>query len=169
MYHTAIRPASAIGITYERFVAAMDIPTVLLEYVRVVIWPLIIAAVIFSYGRSLVRLLEKSKVKVSLFGVDVEVDIGELARTLTAAAGGALSERQWRLLEDIAHKGSVSVHTEGYKLKMGADLDWIRPIRNAGLVMSVPDGQYIEQATDLILTPLGTLLLDAKRRRRSGG
>ena len=45
------------------------------------------------------------------------------------------------------------------------DLSWIRPVRIAGLIMTLPDGRYIEQAEEIVLTPLGELLMQAKQKR----
>lgn len=133
-----------------------------LEYIRVLVWPLVTLLLIMRFGDTLITAIQKSKVKLSLFGVDIETSIADLERTLTAAVDGALSPKQWDLLEKIWKKGSVSIQNEGYVMNMSSDLAWIRPIRNAGLLMSLPDGKYIEQATELVLTPLGKLLMQAR-------
>ena len=139
-----------------------DSPAIL-EYIRILVWPLVTLLLIMKFGNTLITAIQKSKVKLSLFGVEIETSIVDLERTLTAAVDGALSPKQWDLLEKIWKKGTVSVQNEGYVMDMSADLKWIRPIRNAGLLMSLPDGKYIEQATELALTPLGKLLMQARR------
>ena len=140
----------------------MEFAKLVLEYIRVLIWPFVAVIVILKYGHSLISVLEKSKVKLSLFGVEVEANIADLERILTAAAGGSLTAQQWNLLEKIGREGSIFVQKEGYKMDMTGDLQWIRPVRNAGLIMTLPDGKYIEQATELVLTPLGKLVMEAK-------
>jgi hypothetical protein len=133
-----------------------------LEYLKVLVWPVVASGALFWYRNAIGAALSKTKVKLSLFGVDVEANIAELERTLTAATGGTLSEAQWSLLQKISQHESVSVAGQGYKMSMQGDLPWIRPLRNAGLIMTLPDGKYIEQATDLVLTPLGKLLMTAR-------
>jgi len=146
----------------------MDPAQLILEYIKVLIWPLVVVVVILKYGSSLIHVFERSKVKLSLFGVEVEINIAELERILTAAAGGSLTSQQWSLLEKIAREGSVFVQKEGYKMDMNGDLPWIRPVRNAGLIMTLPDGKYIEQAAEFVLTPLGKLVMEAKSSRPVG-
>src|SRR5262245_9234094 len=113
----------------------MDVAKLVLEFVKALIWPIVAALVILMYGKSLISAFGKSKVKLSIFGVEFEVSTADLERTLTAAAGGSLTTQQWELLEKIGLKGSVSVTEEGYKMQLPGDLTWIRPIRNAGLIM----------------------------------
>jgi hypothetical protein len=143
----------------------MEFAQLVLEYIQVLIWPLVVVAIVLKYGRSLLGVLEKSKVKLSLFGVEVEANIADIERNLTSAVGGSLTPQQWDLLERMGREGSVLVQREGYKMNMTGDLQWIRPVRNAGLIMTLPDGKYIEQATELVLTPLGKLLIEAKFNR----
>jgi hypothetical protein len=143
----------------------MDIAKLVLEYIQVLIWPIVAVMVIRKYGQSLIRVFEKSKVKLSLFGVELEANIADLERVLTAAVSGSLTAKQWDLLERIGREGAIFVQKEGYKMNMPGDLNWIRPVRNAGLIMTLPDGKYIEQATELVLTPLGRLLMEAKLSR----
>lgn len=144
----------------------MDVAKIVLEYTQVLIWPMVALVALFKYGHYLISMLEKSKVKLSLFGIEVEVNIDDLERILTQSVGGQLLPEQWNLLERIAREGSITVKKEGFKMDMSGDLSWIRPVRNAGLIMTLPDGKYIEQATELVLTPLGKLLMEAKLNRQ---
>jgi hypothetical protein len=39
-------------------------------------------------------------------------------------------------------------------------------LRNARLLKSLPDGEYIEKAKELQLTPLGNLLMESKMSKK---
>lgn len=144
----------------------MLVAQMILEYLRVVLWPTVVILALFKYGAGLLAALQRSHVKLSLFGVEVDADISRLEQILTAPVGGSLTPQQWLLLERIEATGSVSVKAERYDMSMSGDLAWIRPVRNAGLLKTLPDGQYIEQATEMVLSPLGRLLMDARRGQR---
>ena len=100
----------------------MEIAKLVLEYIRVLIWPLAATIVLLRYGRYLIYMLEKSKVKLSLYGVAVQVNLVDLERMLTSAVGGKLTPKQWNLLKRIAREGSISVEKEGYEMHMNGDL-----------------------------------------------
>ena len=139
----------------------------ILEYLKIIIWPTIVIFALIRYREVIEEAFYRSKVKLSLFGFEIEIKISDLEQSMIATVGGTLSNQQWGLLEKIHKDGPVSVSTEGYKMSMQADLSWIRPIRNAGPLMSLPDGEYIEEAEELDLTPLGKLLIESKTASKS--
>jgi hypothetical protein len=140
----------------------MDTSLHILEYIKVLVWPIVAAYALVRFGGAIASALGRSKVKLSLFGVEIEVPVSQLEQVLTAAVGGRLSAQQWALLEQSAKDGVLSVAKAGYRMTMDGDLPWVRPVRNAGLIMTLPDGQYIEQATDIVLTPLGKVLMSSR-------
>ena len=137
----------------------MELEELILEYIKVLVWPVIIIFALVMYHDLIGGLIQKSKVKLSLFGVVIETKISDLEQVLMAPVGGRLTDQQWAMLQKIATRGPITVATEGYKMHMEGDLPWIRPVRNAGLILTLPDGKYIEQAEQITLTPLGELLM----------
>ena len=137
----------------------MELEELILEYIKVLVWPVIVIFTLVMYRDLIAGLIHKSKVKLSLFGVEIETKISDLEQMLMAPVGGKLTGQQWALLQKIAMRGPVAIAAEGYKMHMQGDLQWIRPVRNAGLIITLPDGKYIEQAEQIALTPLGSLLM----------
>jgi hypothetical protein len=144
----------------------MEVAHIVLEYFKVLVWPLVAIIIAYVYRNIVSSVFSNSKISLQLFGVKIETTMDNLKQALVATMGGFLTDRQWMLLKEIATERTVSVKDKGYKLSMEKDLKWIRPIRNAGLIMSLPDGCYIEQAESLVLTPLGNLLMHARNRDR---
>lgn len=142
----------------------MEVATLVKDYLSVLVWPVVVLVVSIKYLPPIAARLKVKEVSVEMFGVKVEATVEEFERTLAAVWRGELTEPQWALLEKLYARAVVNVRDEGLKLTMGNDLDWIRPIRNAGVLMSLPEGRYIEQATELVLTPLGRLLMDSRSR-----
>jgi hypothetical protein len=145
----------------------MEAAKLVLEYLKVLIWQAIVVFALIKYHEVIRELFYRSKVKLSLFGFEIETKISDLQQSLTSTVGGRLTNQQWELLEKIYKEGAVSVVTECYKMDMQADLSWIRPLRNAGLMMSLPDGEYIEEAEEFKLTPLGKLLMESKMSEKA--
>jgi hypothetical protein len=143
----------------------MDIAKLLLEYLQTLIWPAVVIFAVARHGSALIAVFDKSKIKLKLYGVELEVNLQDLQGVLTAALHGELSPQQWTLLVKLRDAGPISIDSAGFKMDLDGDLRWIRPIRNAGLILSLPDDKYIELATTLQLTQLGRLLVDASRRR----
>ena len=140
----------------------MELEELILEYVKALAWPIVAVFTLLKYRDVISGLIQKSKVKLSLFGVEIETKISDLEQRLMAPVGGKLTDQQWALLHKIATTGPVAVAQAGYKMQMQGDLPWIRPVRNAGLIVTLPDGKYIEQAEQIALTPLGQLLMHKK-------
>jgi hypothetical protein len=134
----------------------MSIPELVLEFVKALAWPITLAILLFAYRDAIISLLPKSKVKVSLFGLEVETTFPELEIVTLAMLGGHLSEKQLDLLANIAERGPVSYDKGGIPAD---DRKWIRPLMNAGLIMTIPSGEHLGQAEGLALTPLGSLIM----------
>jgi hypothetical protein len=133
----------------------IELLTFLLEYLKVLVWPIVFLVALIWFPRTIRSVLPYvTKVKLNLFGVEIETTIANLERVLTAGVGARLTERQWDLLEEIFRKGRLSVAEKNYVMTLQKDLAWIRPIRNAGLVSTLPEGKIIEEAEQLDLTPL---------------
>lgn len=140
----------------------------ILKYVQALVWPaVVVLALIIYHDAILAALTSVPKVKISLFGVEFEITLPELEESLTAAVGDVLEDKQWDLLEQIEQSGQLSVTEKNLNLRsMDGHLRWVRPIRNAGIIKTLPEGEYIESAEYLVLTPLGKLLMKARKEQR---
>ena len=142
----------------------MQIAEIILRYIEVLIWPLLLAVGLVSFREPLLGLINKSNVKFSMHGVTIETSVQKLTESLSETFKEELTEKQWYLLEMIQSKGGVSVKVEGLNLRTGGeDFEWVRPIRNAGLIKTLPEGHVIELSERLVLTKLGRLLMEECR------
>jgi hypothetical protein len=132
-----------------------------LRYVGELKWPLTIIILLIVFRKTLARFLTSyalsSKVKISLFGVEVETTLRELEDISIATLGGRLNDKQQELL-------TVLSHNELIKYEKGVPEDewnWIIPLRNAGIIETQPTGAYLRDAQSLKLTALGSLMVKA--------
>ena len=100
------------------------------------------------------------KLCLDLFGVKIETSFDEFERAVTVSWDQEFDDRQWELLEEIHAKGSVGIKAKGYAMSMGGDLEWIRSLRDAGIVWALPRDHVIEQAGMVVFSPLGKLVID---------
>jgi hypothetical protein len=137
-----------------------------LKYVIALIWPVTLIILLLSFRRTLssllFTLLPKSKIKLSLFGIEVETTLPELETVTLATLGGSLDKQQLELLRRLANEGPISYEPIGVPKDQRK---WIRPIRNAGLVKSIPVNAYLSETETLELTPLGSLLIRSRKTK----
>ena len=133
-----------------------------LRYIGELKWPLIIIILLIIFRKTLAQFFTSytlgSKVKISLFGVEVETTLRELEDISIATLGGRLNDRQQELLTRLSH-GELIKYDEGGVPE--AEWEWIVPLRNAGIIETQPRGAYLKQAQSLTLTALGRLMVKA--------
>jgi hypothetical protein len=135
---------------------------VVLSYIRVLIWPIVAVILLIAYRRIIERLLPGARIKLTLAGVTIETTLDVLTNSIEEiVADEGISKEQWSRLEHIGTEGRV-------EFNYGRDYKVLMPIRNAGLIRPVPRG-YLTQATEVELTPLGRLLLQARKRHAASG
>lgn len=132
----------------------MDV-TNFLELLKIIIWPLTVLAVVLMLRGYLGPLLPRSKIKVSLFGIEIETTLAKLESATMASVGGELDSRQLELLRTLEREGRVR-YQDGVPKE---DREWVRPIMNAGLISTEPQEAHLGKANALVLTPLGRLLV----------
>jgi hypothetical protein len=137
----------------------MSVSQLVLEFVKVLIWPVTLILLLFVYRDAILTLLPKSKIKITLFGLEVETSLPELETITLSMLGGQMDQRQLHLLTTLVNDGPVSYDKAGVP---GEERNWIRPLMNAGLIMTLPAGEHLGKAEGLALTPLGTLLMRPK-------
>jgi hypothetical protein len=132
-----------------------------LRYIGELKWPLTIIILLIIFRKTLARFLTSytlgSKVKISLFGVEVETTLRELEDISIATLGGTLNNRQQELLTLL----SVNELIKYEKGVPEDEWDWIVPLRNAGIIETQPRGAYLRDAQSLKLTALGLLMVKA--------
>lgn len=138
----------------------MDKAQITLKYLEVLIWPATLTMILFIYRDSIVALLQRSKIKLSLYGFEVETTISELETVTQLTIGGDLDQKQLELLSTLKRDGSVDFRPKGIPKN---DRKWIRPIMNAGLIMTLPEGAHLGSAKGLKLSPLGGFLVSENR------
>jgi hypothetical protein len=139
---------------------SMTIDQLALEFTKVLAWPVTAIILLFVYRREInafLGLLGGSKLTITLFGVEIETTIPELQAITLEAIGGELTPTQRKLLQRMAdEEGKTPAGPE----RVGDDWhDFLRPLRNGGLIKTVPKDSTLGDATDLELTPLGKLLM----------
>ncbi len=140
----------------------MTMPELILEYIKVLIWPVTVSLLLLVYRNAIISILPQSKIKVSLFGLEVETTLPELETITLATLGGRLDSLQLALLTRLADEGPISYGEAGIPKD---DRKWVRPLMNAGLVMTNPVGAHLGEAEGLNLTPLGELLMRPRMKR----
>lgn len=88
---------------------------ILIRYVAELKWPVALIILLVAFRKPLVSLLASvtlgSKVKISLFGVEVETTLQELENVSIATLGGSMDLRQRNLLTQLGHTGPISYET----------------------------------------------------------
>ncbi len=136
--------------------------SVFLKLLDVLIWPATTVFLSIVFRRPLSNLVSRSeKVKVSIFGVSFESTISELERTISASLGGKFTQEHWDLISSAEEQGAITYEPPGVP-KDRRDL--VRETMNAGLVMTLPRRAHLGDALGIAATPLGRLLLQARRK-----
>jgi hypothetical protein len=133
-----------------------------IRYLAELKWPIVLVILLLAFRKPLGTVLASmtlgSKVKISLFGVEVDTTLQELENVSIATLGGSLDANQKDLLTRLGTTGPISYNPKGIP---EAQWCWIRPLRNAGLVETQPQGEYLAEAQALQLTSLGSLMMKA--------
>ena len=143
----------------------MTTATLVLEYVKALIWPVMALAVLIAYRGPIMSLFSGSRITLTLFGITVETTVPQLQEATLQMISGPLTPEQAALLALLARSpGTVSVDDDAVgqvtRTKEGRRCLW--PLRNAGLVMTLPVDEHLSDATHLALTPIGRLLMQSR-------
>jgi hypothetical protein len=137
------------------------------EFIRIleiVIWPTVVLVGIAVLRSHLAALLPGAKVRLSLWGQSIETTIPDLKRIIEEQLGGSLTVEEIQYLEQLDQHGQKDYPTgmESQERKL------IRPLRNFGLVMTLPRNAFLDDAKSIQLTPLGRLYMEARRKNIKG-
>ncbi len=142
----------------------MTIAELILEYLKVLTWPVVILVLFLTYRKAILTLLPKSKIKISVFGIAVEVSEMDLSNAaarnfelLGEGLKGQSQLKQQKLLHFLSKEGQIPF-PDNLRDKEERE-QVVRPVMNAGLVMTVPRRAHLLEAEGLELTPLGKMLM----------
>jgi len=129
----------------------------ILNYFEVLSWPVVALIALFLIRPIISQIISGSKIKVSLGGVSIETTLPEIREIISEQIGGSLSQSEQSLLKELA-TGKEIHYKDG---NSSSDRKFLRPLRNAGLIMTIPRNAYLADATSIQLTALGRLYVRA--------
>ncbi len=136
----------------------------LIQILQIVIWPIVVLIGIAVLRPHLGSILSGAKVSINLFGVSIETTVPELQQIIEQQAGEPLKDEQIQYLDNLAKSGAMQ-YPDGVK-DIHEHSEIIRPLRNFGLVMTIPKNVSIGSAKSVTLTPLGHLYMRTRREQR---
>lgn len=133
-----------------------------IRLLEVGLWPIVAIIAIFVVRPHLRALLSSAKVKLSVAGQSIETTLPELKQVIEEQTGVPLSAEQEQFLSLLQSKGCVA-YPEG--IRTPEEQVFVRPLRNSGLVVTVPRNVFLVEARAVELSGLGRLYLRAKELR----
>ena len=134
----------------------------LLKLIEVLAWPAVALTAILVVRPHLGRLMSGAKVKLSIAGQTIETSLPELKDILESQAGERLSEENKDYLRSLLERGPRE-YPEGVSTK--DERQALRPLRNNGLVQTIPRNAFLNDARAIELSALGRLYLRASAAR----
>lgn len=133
----------------------------LIRLLEVLVWPGVAAAAIFVLRPHLPVLLSRSKIKLEMFGQSIETTLAELENVVEEQSGGVLLPTHIAYLEMVRAAGAkeypTGVSTEEQTL--------LRPVRNSGLISTIPRDAFLADARAVQLSALGRLYLRSRSKK----
>ena len=138
----------------------------LLQLLEIVIWPAVALVAIFIVRPHLGAYLSGARVKLSIAGQSIETTLPELKQILEEQSGESLSEDHIAFLESLQKDGARRYESG---IQVSGDRKFLRPLRNSGLILTVPRSSFLTDARAVELSALGRLYLRAKATREKSG
>lgn len=129
---------------------------------EIAIWPTVAALGILVIRPHLRGLLSGARVKLSIAGQSIETTLPELQQLIEEQTGEPLSTDQVDYLTSL-HRAGAKQYPGG--VEQSEDRKFVRPLRNAGLVATVPRNAFLKAANAVELTALGRLYLRARNSK----
>lgn len=133
--------------------------TEFLKLLEILAWPVVAVFAIIVVRPQIARLLSGAKVKLSIAGQAIETTLPELKEVLEEQAGEPLSAKHVAYLLELQREGT-KYYSNG--VKNSDERKFLRPLRNNGLVLTVPRNAFLADANGIELSALGRLYLRAK-------
>lgn len=135
----------------------MDIAHTVLEYLKALVWPIVVLFLAIRFRKVIYGFVPGAKIKFSISGVTIETTLADLERSVSESLRGkALSVDQWAWLRKLRNSGRTKYDH--------VDYEQLRPLRNSGMIREHPEG-WLSNAEEIEITHLGRLLLEAYERR----
>ena len=139
--------------------------TELTHILQIILWPTVAIVALVFVRPHLSALMSKSKVKLSMFGQSIETTLPELEHVIEEQADGQLTEKHIQFLGSLSELG-VKDYPSGIA---DEERKFLRPIRNSGLILTIPRNAFLSEARGLRLSALGRLYLRARRNAITKG
>ena len=130
-----------------------------LHFLEIVLWPTVAISAILVLRPHLNTLLSGAKVKLSIGGQSIETTLPELKQIIEEQSGEALSLEQVSYLRSLQREGTKQ-YPSG--VDTSQERKFLRPLRNAGLILSVPRNSFLRDATGVEISGLGRLFVRAQ-------
>lgn len=130
-----------------------------LRLIEIVIWPAVALAAILAVRPHLSTLLSGAKIKLTIAGQSIETTLPELKQIFEEQAGEALSVEHVAYLTSLIRGGSRQ-YPSG--IEKSEERRFLRPLRNAGLILAVPRNAFLQDARAIEISALGRLYLRAR-------
>ena len=130
-----------------------------LRLLEILAWPVVAVFAIIVIRPQIAKLLSGAKVKLSIAGQAIETTLPELKQVLEEQAGEPLSTQHVAYLIELRRDGTKH-YSDG--VKSSEERKFLRPLRNNGLVLTLPRNAFLAEANGVELSALGRLYLRAK-------
>lgn len=131
----------------------------LLQLLEIVTWPAVALVAIFTVRPHLSVFLSGARVKLSIAGQSIETTLPELQQILEEQSGESLSADHIAFLASLQKDGARRYESG---ILVSEDRKFLRPLRNSGLILTVPRNSFLTDARAVELSALGRLYLRAK-------
>lgn len=128
----------------------------MLRLLEILAWPVVAIFAIVVVRPHLSKLLSGAKLKLKIAGQSIETTLPEIREVLEEQAGDVLSTDQIEYLRAL--RVGARQYTSGIE---SADRKFLRPLRNAGLIATIPSNAFLSEATAVEISALGRLFLRA--------
>jgi hypothetical protein len=130
-----------------------------LELLKIVVWPVVSMVALLAVRPSLAALLSGSRVKLTIAGQSIETTLPELKAMFEEQTTEPLTASHDEYLRELRSLGAKPYPKGVDDTKTR---DFLRPLRNAGLIHTHPRGVRLKNANSISLSGLGRLYLGAK-------
>ena len=131
-----------------------------LMLLEVIAWPAIALIALLIVRPQIAKLLSGAKVKLSIAGQSIETTLPELQQILEEQAGEPLTADHINYLNSLLRNGAKA-YSDGVTVSHERKL--LRPLRNNGLILTVPRNAFLTDARAIELSALGRLYLRGTR------
>ena len=132
-----------------------------LHLLEIVLWPIVALVAILVVRPHISALLSGAKVKLSIGGQSIETTLPEVQRVLEEQAGEPLSGEHVAYLISLEHDGARQ-YSSG--IEKSEERKSLRPLRNAGLILTIPRNAFLQEAKAIEISSLGRLYLRARAK-----